>query len=130
MRRALSRALLTLGLAAGGPAPAQDWSPEEKLAFLHCGRCHVIGERNRMGGIGSTPGFAVIRTWPDWEAKMRGFYLLNPHPAFTQIEGVTDPFPADRPSPIHPVRLTEEQLARIIDYARRVAPADLGAPIN
>ena len=27
----------------------------------HCGRCHVIGEANRMKGLGSTPSFAVLR---------------------------------------------------------------------
>ena len=55
-------AMLT-ALAAAGPAAAQSWAPGEKLSYIDCGRCHVIGERNRMGGIGSTPGFAVNRTW-------------------------------------------------------------------
>ncbi len=27
------------------------------LALRHCGRCHVVDRRNRMGGIGSTPSF-------------------------------------------------------------------------
>jgi len=117
-------------LALAPPAGAGDWAPGEKLTYVNCGRCHVIGERNRMGGIGSTPGFAVIRTWPDWEAKMRGFYALNPHPAFTQIAGVTEPFAANLPSPIHPIRLTEAEIERIVEYARGVEPADLGPPIR
>ena len=120
---------LLVGLATAG-AHGGEWRPGEKLAYLNCGRCHVIGERNRMGGIGSTPGFRVIRTWEDWEAKMRGFHALNPHPAFTQIEGLTDPFPASRPSPIHPLRLTRDEVERIVDYARTLAPADLGPPIR
>lgn len=123
-------ALAVLAALAASPAGAGDWAPDERLVFVTCGRCHVIGPRNRMGGIGSTPGFPVIRTWPDWEAKMRGFHALNPHPAFTQVEGVTPPFPADRPSPIHPLRLTEEQIERIVAYARALEPADLGAPIR
>ena len=112
------------------PAPADDWAPGEKLAYIHCGRCHVIGERNRMGGIGSTPGFAVIRTWEFWEDKMRSFYALNPHPSFTQIDGVTEPFPPHRPSPIHPIALSLDELEEIIGYAHTVEPADLGAPIR
>jgi len=127
-----ARSLLLAGALAAltAPVPASDWAPGERLAYVNCGRCHVIGARNRMGGIGSTPKFEVIRTWPDWEAKMRGFYLLNPHPAFTQVDGVTEPFAAERPSPIHPIRLTEDEIARIVDYARTVAPADLGPPIR
>ena len=61
---------------------------------------------------------------------MRGFYLLNPHPAFTRIEGVTPPFPRDRPAPIHPLSLTETEIERIVDYARTLEPADLGPPIR
>lgn len=117
-------------LASGMPAQAADWAAGEKLTFINCGRCHVIGERNRMGGIGSTPGFAVIRTWENWEEKMESFYTLNPHPAFTQIEGVTPPFPENRPSPIHPISLTLEQLDIIIDYARTVEPAELGGALR
>lgn len=119
-----------LAAVAPRPVPAEDWAPGEKLAYVNCGRCHVIGPRNRMGGIGSTPGFGVIRTWPGWEAKMRGFYLLNPHPAFTQIDGVTAPFPDNRPSPIHPIELTEEEVRVILEYARTVPPAELGAPLR
>jgi len=121
---------VVLMLAGGAPVLAQDWAPGERLTFVNCGRCHVIGERNRMGGIDSTPGFPVIRTWEDWERKMRGFYALNPHPAFTQVAGVTPPFASNLPSPIHPVRLTEAEIETIVEYARTVAPADLGAPIR
>ena len=116
--------------AMAGTAQAAEWAPGEKLTFINCGRCHVIGERNRMGGIGSTPGFAVIRTWKNWEQKMESFYTLNPHPAFTQIEGVTPPFPENRPSPIHPITLTLKEIGIIIDYARTVEPADLGAALR
>jgi len=128
----LGAALLAAAVLGCAPdaARAQDWAPGERLAYINCGRCHVIGPRNRMGGIGSTPGFAVIRTWEDWEAKMEGFYGLNPHRAFSQVEGITDPFPEHLPSPIHPIRLSQDDLDRIVDYARTVAPADLGAPIQ
>lgn len=124
--------LAALAVLALVPAPgrAQDFAPGEKLALFNCGRCHVIGPRNRMGGIGSTPSFPVLRTFPDWEDRMKAFWTLRPHPAFTQIEGVTAPFAEDQPAHIHPIRLTLEELDRIIGYARTVAPADLGADLG
>jgi mono/diheme cytochrome c family protein len=125
---------VAVALLQGAPQRAEaqdaDWAPGERLTYINCGRCHVIGPRNRMGGIGSTPGIDVIRTWPTWEEKMRGFYALNPHPAFTQVEGVTAPFAEERPSPIHPITLTAAEIEIIVEYSRTVEPADLGAPIR
>ena len=112
------------------PAAAQDFAPGEKLSLFHCGRCHVINERNKYGGIGSTPSFGALRTLEDWENRFLAFYTLAPHPAFTQIEGVTDPFPINRPSPIHPMELTEAEIEEIIEFARTIAPKDLGAPVR
>lgn len=121
-------------LAAAGAKPekarariAGDLVRGEKLSFLHCGRCHVIGPRNRMGGLGSTPSFALLKTLNDWELRFRGFYLLNPHPSFTQIPGATDPFDESRPPPIVPLRLTLEDLDAIMAYVATIEPAKLGA---
>ena len=127
MRRLLP--VLALLVPAGG-TPAEEYAPGEKLALVHCGRCHVIGERNRMGGIGSTPSFPVMRNLEDFEDRMRAFYALRPHPAFTQIEGVTEAFPIDRPSPIHPVKLTPDEVEQIVDFALTVPPADLGPDLG
>ncbi|MEY8839830.1 hypothetical protein AB9K41_12475, partial [Cribrihabitans sp. XS_ASV171] len=73
------------------------------LSLALCGRCHVVGEKNRMNGLGSTPSFSVLRTLPDWADRFQIFYVLAPHPSFTQIEGVTAPFDPARPSPIVPM---------------------------
>ncbi|MFK7943586.1 MAG: cytochrome c [Paracoccaceae bacterium] len=108
------------------PAGADEFAPGEKLTLSHCGRCHVINDRNKYGGIGSTPSFAALRTLEDWEERMRGFYALAPHPAFTQVDGVTEPFPAARPSPIHPVSLSESEIETITEYTRTIPPKDLG----
>ena len=102
----------------------------EKLALLHCGRCHVVTIKNRMNTIGSTPSFALLRSFADWNARFQAFYILNPHPAFTQIAGVTEPFSSQRPPPIVPLEMTLEDIAAIIDYAATIEPADLGAPIK
>ncbi len=101
-----------------------------KLSSLHCGRCHVVSEATRMNAIGSTPSFYVLRTLGDWDSRFRAFFALNPHPAFTQIEDVTEPFPINRPSPIAPVEMTLEDLDAILAYVNKLEPANLGAPIK
>ncbi len=102
----------------------------EALAYANCGRCHVIGTRNRMKSIGSTPSFAALRALTDWTERFRTFYLRNPHPAIIQIKDVTEPFDITSPSPIHPVELTDRQVEDILSYAASIAPADLGAPLQ
>lgn len=112
-------------------APVFDGNAERgaQLSAEKCGRCHVVGEQNRMKGIGSTPSFAVLRALPDWDVRFQSFYALRPHPAFTQVEGITDPFDAERPSPIHPVLLTPEELEAILAFVSATGAADLGAPL-
>ncbi|APX14259.1 hypothetical protein [Tateyamaria omphalii] len=102
----------------------------QEASWAKCGRCHVT-ERGRGGfGIGSTPSFYVMRGFEDWQARFAGFYVLKPHAAFTQLEGVTDPFPIDRPSPIAPIELTLDDLEAILAYVAVLDPADLGEPLN
>lgn len=102
----------------------------EELSMTHCGRCHVIGPKNRMNGLGSTPSFAVLRGMPDWSERFEAFFALNPHPAFTQIEGLTPPFDPQRPSPIHPVEITLDELEAILAFVSVLTPADLGQPLQ
>ena len=132
MTRTIGRTGLLAVLALLGPtaAAAQDYAPGEKLTLLNCGRCHVVSAKNRMGGIGSTPSFAVLRTIEDWEDRMKAFWTLRPHPGFTQIEGVTEPFRADRPPAVHPISLTPDEVTEIVKYARTVKPADLGSDLG
>lgn len=102
----------------------------ETASLAFCGRCHVVSEKNRMNSIGSTPSFAVLRTLTDWEYRFQAFYALNPHPAFTQIADVTDPFDPTRPSPIAAVEMTLDDLENIMAFVQGIAPADLGGPIQ
>ncbi|MDE4173412.1 hypothetical protein PXK01_04545 [Phaeobacter sp. PT47_59] len=102
----------------------------QSLSQVMCGRCHVVAEDRRMSDIGSTPSFFVLRTLPDWDYRFQAFYALNPHPAFTQVEDVTPPFPEDRPSPIVPVAMTLDDLEAILAYVAGLTPADLGAPLQ
>lgn len=102
----------------------------EVLSLGLCGRCHVVGDANRMSGIGSTPSFAVLRTMPDWENRFVAFYVLKPHGAFTQVVDVTSPFAPETPSPIAPIEMTLDDLDNIVAYVAQITPADLGAPIE
>ncbi len=102
----------------------------EAFSFTNCGRCHVVGDRNRMKGIGSTPSFGVLRSLPDWEARFSTFYARIPHPALVQLEGVSPPFNPAFPPANQPLRLTLEQLEDILTFVSGLAPADLGAPLE
>ncbi len=106
-------------------AAAAETLDGERLALAHCGRCHVIGDVNKFGGIGSTPSFPVLRAYPDWKARFEAFYTEPPHIAVTQIEGVTEPFTASLPPPIHPVVLTEAEVEAIMGFVAQMEPKDI-----
>jgi len=101
----------------------------EGFALDNCGRCHVVGERNRMKGIGSTPSFSVLRSLPDWEERFSTFYARIPHPAIVQLEGVSEPFDPAFPPANQPLRLTLNELEDILTFVSGLTPADLGAPL-
>ncbi|WP_299285597.1 hypothetical protein [uncultured Tateyamaria sp.] len=102
----------------------------EAVSLKQCGRCHVVNDTNRMNAIGSSPSFALMRTFPDWQTRFETFFLLKPHPAFTQVEDVTEPFAEHLPSPIAPIEVTVEQIEAITAYVGSIEPADLGDPIQ
>lgn len=108
---------------------AGDAAIGETLSYKNCGRCHVIGHKNRMKGLGSTPSFALLRTFDDWQYRFEAFYVLNPHPSFSQVQGITAPFDARLPPPISPLRVTPGDLENIVAFVATIQPADLGAPI-
>lgn len=111
-------------------APTGDLALGEATSLKQCGRCHVVNETNRMNAIGSTPSFALMRTFPDWQTRFETFFVLRPHPAFTQVTEVTEPFPENLPSPIVPIEVTLEEIDAITAYVGSIAPADLGAPLQ
>lgn len=102
----------------------------ERLSLTHCGRCHVINETNRMKGMGQTPSFALMRTFEDWQNRFSTFYVLNPHPSFSQVTDITPPFPNNLPPAIVPIEITQDELEAILAYVATIPPADLGAPLQ
>ncbi|TDL79510.1 hypothetical protein E2L08_09385 [Palleronia sediminis] len=113
--------------AAPAAPVAGDADEGLRLSKLHCGRCHVVDSDNPFTGIGSAPSFAAMRNFPDWRLRFDRFYDLNPHPYFTQVAGVTEPF--DRAPHIAPVTMTPDEVAAVTAFAARIAPKDLGAPV-
>jgi hypothetical protein len=107
-----------------------DISLGQKLAAQNCGRCHATDKTNRMKTIGSTPSFAALRTFKDWQIRFEVFFTLNPHPSFTQIEDVTPPFDRTLPSPIEPITLTLDDLDEIMKFVSQITPADLGLAVQ
>lgn len=101
-----------------------------RLALVHCGRCHVVDERNRMGGIGSTPSFAALRGRERWSDLFMTFWTANPHPSFTQVEGYTEPFPTERPVHVAPVEISMEEVEAITAFVGTMAAKDLGRPVE
>jgi len=101
----------------------------EGFSFANCGRCHVVGDRNKMKGIGSTPSFPVLRSLNDWEERFSTFYARIPHPAIVQLEGVSAPFDPAFPPVNQPLRLTRDQLEDILTFVSTLQAADLGAPL-
>ena len=79
-------------------------------------RSSSLSSRTAFAGLPSTSEAGALRTLADWEDRMRAFYALAPHGAFTQVEGITEPFPIDRPSPIHPLEVTETEIETIIEF--------------
>lgn len=101
-----------------------------RVSVEKCTRCHAVDAATTGWGIGSTPSFSVLRALPDWEARFAAFYVLNPHPAFTQITDLTPPFPINRPSPISPIELDLDELEALMAYVAAMTAADLGKPLE
>ena len=90
MRRlAPALALAAAALVAAGTAGAQsDPRKGRNIAIEHCSRCHVIGDYNRFGGIGSTPSFQALARMPDYLERFQTFYARRPHPNIVDVPGV------------------------------------------
>ncbi len=111
-------------------APLGDVKLGAEIALRRCGRCHVVSEKNKFGGIGSTPSFGAMKNLPRWRQRFEAFWTLNPHPSFTQIEGVTEPFDPARPPHIAPLVMTMDEVDALMAYILSIKKKDLGAPLT
>lgn len=67
-------------LAASSAAAEGDSAAGREIAIRSCARCHVIGDYNPMGGIGSTPSFWIMARKPQtYTAKLLTVTQRRPH---------------------------------------------------
>jgi len=104
-------------LALPSTAVCEDVTRGKKLAEQHCARCHVIGDYNKYGGIGSTPSFQLlVKSFPDYRERFETFFVRRPHPSFIAIEGVGRPNP-HLPPGAAPITLPHSAVADLLAFA-------------
>lgn len=118
MTRTGSAVTVCAFLAVAEPAVAAgDIERGRTLAEQQCSRCHVIGDFNRMGGIGSTPSFQLlVNALKDFEDRFRSFFARRPHPAFVTVKGY--PRLNDLPDNAAPIEITYEQVEDVLAFAK------------
>ncbi len=114
---ALAGAAVAGVIVSTAPARA-DGDPEagRKMSVEHCARCHVIGDFNPFGGIGSTPSFQLLAKRSDWLERFQTFYERRPHPVFVRVPDV--PRWTELPSHVKEFRVTPENIEDIIAFAK------------
>lgn len=90
MTRCFAPVLAGLAWLAFVPAASADVDKAKgrALAETHCARCHVVGDYNKFGGLGSTPSFGLLLGMSDGLDRFRTFFERRPHPAFVTVPGV------------------------------------------
>ena len=97
------------------PGAEDGYAKGRALAEKHCAVCHVVGEFNKFGGIGSTPSFQLLASMKDGEERFRTFFNRRPHPSFLSLPDQAPPtaYPLNAP----PVKLTYQDIEAIANYA-------------
>ena len=85
-----------------------------ELARELCSRCHVIGDYNRMGGIGNSPSFPWMVKSADWRERFTTFYSRRPHPVFARVPGYARWSESDPYYP--PFEIALKKIDLIVDY--------------
>ena len=112
------RLLLLVALSAVAVPAAADGDGEagRKVAEQHCARCHVVGDYNKYGGIGSTPSFQLLaNSFPDYKDRFETFFARRPHPVFVIIEGYGRHMP-ELPPNAAPVKLPLSAVADVLAF--------------
>lgn len=117
------RRLLVIAALAFSPLPAEtvlsdQVSDGRALSEQHCARCHVVGDFNKFGGIGSTPSFQLlVNAFEDWSERFETFHARRPHPAFVRVAGFDYPDPTVIPPNAAPVEIELNDIAAIRAFA-------------
>jgi mono/diheme cytochrome c family protein len=86
-RSAAAALVLGLLLPLSAPRAQDDAAAGRKLAVQHCARCHVVGDHNPYGGIGSTPSFQWLAKRADYLERFSTFFERRPHPVYVRVPG-------------------------------------------
>ena len=112
---ACSTGAWTTGAWAGGDA-----GTGRNISETHCARCHVVGDFNPMGGIGSTPSFQLLAKRDDWLERFGTFFERRPHPVFVRVPGVA--LWTTLPSHVKEFVVTPANIDDIIAFVETLAP--------
>ena len=102
----------------------------ERLVRQHCTRCHVVGNLNKYGGIGSTPSFGAMKSLSDWQDRFATFWSLLPHPSVVQVEGLSPERPKGLLATTKQIFLNMDDVDAIQAYVDTVPVKDLGGGVN
>jgi mono/diheme cytochrome c family protein len=100
---------------AGGGAAAG-----RKFSETHCSRCHVVGDFNPMGGIGSTPSFQLLAKRHDWLERFGTFFERRPHPVFVRMPDLARW--TTLPSHVKEFEVTQADIDDIIAFVETLRP--------
>ncbi len=123
MRRLALAAALVLGALGSFPGARAEGDPGKgrELSIKYCARCHVVGDHNPMGGIGSTPSFQLLaKRRPDFVERFQTFYQRRPHPVYVRVPGV--PAWTDLPAYATVFTITPEDIEDIVAFAKTLKP--------
>ncbi len=110
---AVSAWLCVLALTSGSQA-AGDAKKGRDIAIAHCSRCHVVGDHNPFGGIGSTPSFQLLARRSDYLERFQTFFARRPHPVFVRVPDV--PRWTEIPSHVAEFDVTPENIEDLIAF--------------
>ena len=109
--------LCVLILTATAAKAQTDVERGRTLAHQQCARCHVIGDFNPNGGIGSTPSFQLlVNALKDHEQRFKTFFARRPHGAFVTVRGY--PRLNELPDNAAPIEITYEEVEELLAFAR------------
>ncbi len=91
-----------------------------RIAETHCSRCHVVGDFNPMGGIGSTPSFQLLAKRDDRLERFGNFFERRPHPVFVRVPGVARW--TELPSHVTEFTVTPANIDDIIAFVETLRP--------
>ena len=93
------------------------------IAADHCMRCHVVGNLNKFGGIGSTPSFQLIAGMEDGMERFQTFYVRRPHTNFVRLPNL--PRFSKAPPYAIPFTVTEASIENLMAFVKTLKVRDV-----